>query len=683
MSFKKMGTKIIVVILPIMLLAQIVLTVISAVSSSALINEEMASNMNSELSYNQAQIERYLDGVRTMATTISMSVADTYQNTELPEYEEMLANIIQTNDIVLGSGLWFEPYVYDPEEEYVGPYVYKDGGSIQVTYDYSNAEYDYFSQEYYTNAMNSDVAVITDPYYDPTTDTIMSSCSVPIIDGGKKIGCVTVDIELTTIQQLVENVTIGEQGSAILTTGSGVYLAGVDDEKIASAMNIAEDENASLAAAGAEILANKTGTCAYEQGGKRYQLYYGSLEELNWKFILQISRAEMQQPLYQLIGKLIFVCVIAVLLVFVVILLQAGGITKSISKVQSFAGELAGGNYAVTALEIKGRDEIADMGNSLNEMYGNNRNMISNISQHAAEINTSSERLNDSAAHLKNEFDSITRYMSQVNDAVLGTSSSTEELYASVEQITASADRLAEETEHSLGLAHEIHNRAADVKKNSQQSFEMTSTLRQNYEKELAESIERAKVVENIDGMAKMISDIAEQISLLSLNASIEAARAGDSGRGFAVVATEIGNLANDTAVAVSGIQKTISEVQAAFESLAGNARQMLGFVADTVTPDYRSFVEIAGQYGKDAESITEFSERLSHMAESIRENMEQVTGALQTITESTQDTATTSADIMTSVDGVTDVVSDMSKLAEDQHEISSNLNSVIGKFQL
>lgn len=683
MHFKKMGTRIVVVIVPIMLLAQCILTLISSLSSSRLINKESAANMDVTLSYHQEQIEGYLDEVKTMADTIAGSVAGTYTFTALADYEKMLGDIIQTNDIVLGSGLWFEPYAYDADEEYVGPYIYKDGGSVVTTYDYSNAEYDYFNQEYYLNAMNSDVAVITDPYYDETSGTVMSSCSVPIKADGKTIGCVTVDIELTAIQDLVKSVVVGEGGSAILTTGDGVYLAGVSDDKVADAVNIAEDDNASLAAVGAEILANESGTGVYKQDGVTYNLYYGTLDELNWKFILQISKSELTLPVYELIQKLILVCVIAVILTFAVIIIQAGGISKSIARVQLFAGELAGGNYAVSALQVRGRDEIANMGNSLNEMYENNKNLIHSISSHAAKINASSEELNESAVHLKQEFDSITKYMSQVNDAILGSSSATEQLYASMDQVNESTNALAGETGGSLQMAREIRKRAEEIKKTSQQSFESTTALKDKYETELAESIKRADVVKNIDEMTAIISNIADQISLLSLNASIEAARAGESGRGFAVVATEIGKLAGETAVAVSGIQQTISEVQDAFGSLAENANVLLGFVSDTVTPDYRSFVDVAAQYGQDAEDITDFSEKISRMASTIREIMEQVTGAIQNITESTQDTAATSSDIMNSIDNVADVVQEMSGMAESQHKISNDLNQVIRNFRL
>ena len=147
MNFKKIGTKMLVMILPVLVLAQIVLTIMSATSSNNLVDEKTQQAMEAELKANNAQVEGYLRDVETLADAIAISVADSYTYTTWEAYEKMLQDMIATNDIVLGSGLWFEPYAYDPEQQYYGPYVYKDGNSTVTTWDYSNAEYDYLNQK--------------------------------------------------------------------------------------------------------------------------------------------------------------------------------------------------------------------------------------------------------------------------------------------------------------------------------------------------------------------------------------------------------------------------------------------------------------------------------------------------------------------------------------------------------
>lgn len=139
MRFKKISTKMLATILPVIMLAMIVLTLVSMNSSRSIIDKQNLASMESELMAQNGEMGSYLNSVSDMATTIANMVETSYRSTEMAEYEKMLANIISANDIVLGSGLWFEPYAYDSEEEYMGPYVYKDGDSTLTTYDYSNA----------------------------------------------------------------------------------------------------------------------------------------------------------------------------------------------------------------------------------------------------------------------------------------------------------------------------------------------------------------------------------------------------------------------------------------------------------------------------------------------------------------------------------------------------------------
>lgn len=682
MNFKKIGIKMVVVIIPIMVIAQGILTVISSLSSGNLIQKQITEQMEAELNYNTSKINGQMEGIKTMANSIASGVANTYTKASLDEYEKMLGEMITTNEIVSGSGLWFEPYAYSAEQEYVGPYVFKDGSELVTTYDYSNAEYDYFSQEYYINAMNNDTAVITDPYYDPTSGVIMSTCSVPIVADGKKIGCVTVDMVLDTIEHIVEEVSVGKEGKAMLTTATGTYLAGVDEEKIQNAENITTDANASLASAGNEILSNETGVTTFTDG-QEYNVYYRTLDGLNWKFIIYIPSSELVKPVYTLVSQLVVVCIIAVIIASIIVILQIGGIAKSITTVQNFAAQLAEGNFTIPQLRVKGRDELASMSTSLNNMYGRNKEVIEKIAGKSMDIQQSSQRLNDAAMQLQTQFGNISEYMTTVNESMMTTSAATQELNASAEQVEHSVNTLVDETAKSLSMANDIRLRATQVEKDCKESYDTASKLKSNYEEKLTESIEHAKVVESIGEMARIISDIAEQITLLSLNASIEAARAGEQGRGFAVVATEIGKLAGETAQAVSSIQTTITDVQSAFEDLAGNTTDLLGFVSDTVAPDYRNFVNVAQQYGKDAESFSEMSNTVSGMSSDIRLIMQEISFAINNIAESTQDTADVSSRIMASVDEVSTVVKDVTDMSEQQHLISSDLSDVVGMFNI
>ncbi len=684
MKFKNIGVKLLTFILPVIILAMVVLTVISQNSSKTIINSQLQENMSSELKSQLGDIEQYLNGVSSTATTLSRVVATTYQTTDLKTYEQLLSQVINDNSLVLGSGIWFEPYVYDSSQEYVGPYVYKNNGENVVTYDYSNAEYDYFKQEYYLLAKSSPEAVITEPYYDETSGMIMSSCSMQILDQNKKyLGCVTVDIELGTIQKLVKDIKVGTGGTAMLVNSAGVYLGGVEDERVQKGSKIIEDENKSLAEAGQKIVSEEKGTTSYQSSDGAYNLYFDTLPGLGWKLIIRMPQAELNAPVNNLVVKLSVICIIAIIISILMILFQVQSISKGLKKVKTFAGALATGDFTVKPLQITTQDELGLMGNSMNEMYGSNKEIIKNISEHANDMNTSSTKLYQSATVLLKEFKDIEDYIAQVNESMMSASAATEEVNASTEEVNASVSVLASETEHSSRMADEIRSRAKGIGVASRNSYDYATKLSSEFSEKLTRSIENAKVVENINEMAQVISGIAEQINLLSLNASIEAARAGEQGKGFAVVASEIGKLAHATAEAVRRIQNTITEVQVVFNSLTDEAGNILNFIQNTVTPDYNKFIDIAKQYGEDAQVIDANSVKIADMVSGISHIMSEVNDAIQSITESAQNTADNSVKIKNAAEDVALVVDEVSQMSEEQQNIANNLNAVVGKFKL
>lgn len=115
------------------------------------------------------------------------------------------------------------------------------------------------------------------------------------------------------------------------------------------------------------------------------------------------------------------------------------------------------------------------------------------------------------------------------------------------------------------------------------------------------------------------ILDISKRTNLLSLNASIEAARAGSSSHGFSVVASEIRSLAESSKNAAGKIQDISEVVTAAVEKLALDANNILSFIDTSVINDYVFFTDIANNYYADATEISRMMERFSEHAEQLR----------------------------------------------------------------
>ena len=681
-------TKMLLCILPVMAIAMAILTYIAAQQLTSNLQSANKEYMNETVLANTNSLDGELEIIRTTAINIAEMVSTSYRFVEMDNYKGTISKIITNNDSILGSGIWFEPNTFDANEKYIGPYWYKEGSQIVETWDYSNAEYDYFAQEYYTNAksLSNGQAMITDPYYDATSGTVMASCSAPIYDGTTYVGCVTVDMELTDIASMVADISVGTTGRAILLSSDGTYIYTDDDSKVSSAVKMSEDSSAGLAAAGADIMAKATDEPVmgrYEIDGEYVLLNYMNVPDVNWKLIIRRSMDEIDTPVNNAISRLILITVIAIVIGAAIIWLFVSNIAKSINAVKQFASVLASGDFTIDKINNKRGDELGAMSDSLNDMFENNRDVISKISDGSEKVAETSNGLATMANELSKQFTSIQGNISGVNDAMMSSGAATEQVNASVEEVNASVHQLAAETEKTSANAADIKGRAKEIERESRQSHDYAINIAEQREADLIEANEKAKVVDQIGTLADTIAEIADQINLLSLNASIEAARAGDAGKGFAVVASEINKLASSTSEAVEQIRETIDGVQEAFGTLSTSSGELLGFIKETVTPDYDKFVNLAVQYGEDAGSFGDSSENIAQMVENIRASMEEVSKAIQNIAESTQDTADLSSQVNDSVMTAADVVADVNDMTTKQEAVAGTLEEIVGKFKL
>lgn len=684
MHVKRFGTKVLAALLPVVIVGTILLTVVSSMQSKNTITSQVNETMSAELDSKVTGISNEINAVSLLAATIAKQVGTSYTYTKLEDYENYLSKVIYEQDLVNGSGLWFEPYAFDKSEQYVGPYVYKDGDTASVTMDYSSADYDYFNQEYYTNTVNAEEApYFTEAYYDETSGKVMSSCSYPIYnDQSQYIGCVTVDIDLTSVQQLVEQIQVGKSGKAFLLDSEGTYLSCSDADKVMN-VSIVNEENASLAKAGSEILSSESGQTSYKDESDTNYVYYESIPTLGWKLGIYMPHSELYEQVDALARLLVIIstCIIICIVLAVVVIVRS--ITKNLKTVNNFASELSVGNFTVPAIPVKGQDELAQMGQALNAMYDANKKVITMIAVRFNEIGTDSVKLHDTTEKLQSYFEEIRNAIQTINEDMMTSSAATEELLASSQSVKDSVTHLVSQTQESNEMTVEIRNRALDIQRSSKESFEKAETLAKEYETNLNESMKKAEVVQTIEVMAESISQIAEQINLLSLNASIEAARAGEQGKGFAVVASEIGKLANDTESTVSEIKRTIGEIHTAFHDLTQDASKLVNFIGETVTPDYSTFANVAKQYEQDAESFEKIISNITDMTDGIQKTMDEINFAIGDIAEAAQNTADRSSGITGSADELTSVVSEVTQMAESQKQMANQMDVVVKKFKL
>ena len=467
-----------------------------------------------------------------------------------------------------------------------------------------------------------------------------------------------------------------------MLSSSGTYIYTQDSSKVEQETNVASDSTG-LGSIASTLMATDSGESEYKENGETYDVFFDVIPEVGWKLLVVMPQSEINAPVTRMMTVSTIICVVAILLCIILIFILATSIAKAIMSVNLFAKELAAGNFTTNKLSSRRTDEIGEMSQALDEMYQSNSDIIRNISSEANNVNDASSTLSAMSEELSAEFTKIKENMEAVNDAMMSTGAATEEVSASVQEVNDSVTGLAAETAETEKKVREITGRALDIQKKNQAAHDSAIEITNMRRAELNEANEKAKVVKEISTLADAIASIAGQIDLLSLNASIEAARAGDAGRGFAVVASEINNLATDTNEAVGEIKKTIDSVQAAFSDLSAGSNKLLDFVTETVTPDYENFVAVGKQYGDDAVLFGQLATRIQDMTDNIRTSMNEVNDAVSSIAESTQETASHSADVTNSIDSVAEAVDSVAELATDQQHTAGILTGIVSHFRL
>ncbi|MEV0895274.1 methyl-accepting chemotaxis protein [Actinoplanes sp. NPDC049802] len=216
-------------------------------------------------------------------------------------------------------------------------------------------------------------------------------------------------------------------------------------------------------------------------------------------------------------------------------------ITRPLLRVRTALKAMAAGDLTVTT-DVASGDEVGQMAHALDEAQGNMRTVVAQAAASARTLATAAEEM--------------TRTAGAIADDALGSSSQARDISGTAASVSSNVGAVAagaHEMAESIREIAQSTSRAADV---AGQAVDVARSTSGHIDKLGASSAEIVSVVQ-------AITAIAEQTNLLALNATIEAARAGEAGKGFAVVASEVKDLAQETARATEDITGRVAVIQA------------------------------------------------------------------------------------------------------------------------
>lgn len=163
-------------------------------------------------------------------------------------YDNLIRDIISQENLAFGMGYWFEPYYFDPDLKYYGPYIYKkSNNNIVETMAYSTVEYDYINQAWYNNSIVSDkTTVYSTPFYDEYLDTVFMTAAVKIISKETQVGVVSIDITLREVNKYLGRISHNYNASSFIVTEDAYIWGNSPDLDLDINDNILEIDNAEL-----------------------------------------------------------------------------------------------------------------------------------------------------------------------------------------------------------------------------------------------------------------------------------------------------------------------------------------------------------------------------------------------------------------------------------------------------
>ena len=378
--------------------------------------------------------------------------------------------------------------------------------------------------------------------------------------------------------------------------------------------------------------------------------------------------------------SVIFVMVACIVIAVIMSVSITRSLHKGISKVQKVAdGELGS---PIEEKLLKRHDEVGDLAKAIDTLQKTLQNIVSKIAQSTDNIKMAANELGVTAKD--------TNYtMKQVEDAVSSISENITEQAKSTKTTTDNIVLMGDQigrTSEEVGLL----NQNADVmRKSSEQASYTIQQLRQINDKvkESINTITRQTNLTNesaqkIQAAIGIISSIAEETNLLSLNASIEAARAGESGRGFAVVASQIQKLAEQS----NSSSCEIEEITNTLISNSDEAVEIMRQVHEIIDSQSQNMSDTENIVSKVMDGINtslEKIEKIEYATEQLESSRNRIVETVEGLSDIAEQNAASTEETFVQTSQVSNTFEQIEAKADQLKQIADELSDIMQHFQL
>lgn len=403
----------------------------------------------------------------------------------------------------------------------------------------------------------------------------------------------------------------------------------------------------------------------------------------DWVVYVEADKSDVLAPITTITTISLIMGVLLIILAVGIGVLVTRKITKPITKLTAVINDISQLNMTDEHEIPITKDEIGVMGVALKKMKEQLNGIISELNGISGKLVNDSNTLYDISENVTDASTNNSATNEELAASMESTSQSTEEVTNSVLNMNNNAievaNKISEGTSLTAGAmekANAIHTRTSSAR---EETLKVYDSIKNTSEKAITD----AKQVEKINELAKAIQDIADETTLLSLNASIEAARAGDQGRGFAVVASEIANLAAESTATGANIVTIVAQVNSSVETLTKCLVDVLDFLENKVMNDYDAFMTSSDEYSDVTRSIEDFMNQANGEVEQLRNAISRITDSMDSINQNINECSVGINDIANKTTEVVELTSESFERSTNCKDSASELQNITSRFKI